>query len=232
MGPWIMQQHWHNLLFAHWPVDSAALRQAVPQELTLDTFEGQAWVGIVAFRLSGIKLRGLPQVAPVASFPEVNVRTYVTYKGRPGVYFMSLDADNPLAIALARPWFHLNYYNSHISFREEGKSVRFRSRRIERNAPQARLSVSYAPLNDAQAYRPCPLERWLTDRYCYYVCRKRRVFRCDIEHARWPLQRATAEFRENSMAQAQGIMLPAIEPLLHFAPYMEAHIWTLYGVES
>lgn len=144
-GPWIMQQRWHNLLFAHWPVASAALRRAVPQEFALDTFGGQAWLGIVAFRLSGIKLRGLPHVGPLASFPEVNVRTYVTYNGRPGVYFMSLDADNPLAIALARPWFHLNYYNSHISFREEAGGVRFRSRRTERCAPEARLRATYAP---------------------------------------------------------------------------------------
>lgn len=225
-----MQQRWHNLLFAHWPVDPAALRRAVPRELTIDTFNGQAWLGIVAFRLSGVKLRGLPEVPPVASFPEVNVRTYVTYNGRPGVYFLSLDADNPLAIALARPWFRLNYYNSEISFQEAGDCVEFRSRRIERGAPQAQLCAEYRPLPCEEAFHPGPLEHWLTDRFSYYVVPRHRVLRCDIEHAPWRLQPACARFTENSMAQAYGVELPTLEPLLHYARFMEAHVWPLRRV--
>lgn len=190
---------------------------------------------MVVFRLSGVKLRGLPQFGPVASFAEVNVRTYVTYHGRPGVYFMSLDADNPLAVALARPWFRLNYYNSEISLRvsEEGESaVQFKSRRIERGAPEARLEVTYAPLPGVEDYRPSSLERWLTERYCYYVVHNRGVLRCDIEHGRWPLQPARAAFVENSMAEAHRIKLPARTPLLHYVPFMEAHIWPLRNVEQ
>lgn len=231
-GPWIMQQRWHNLLFAHWRVDPAALRPAVPSELAIDTFNGRAWLGIVAFRLSGVKLRGLPEVPQVASFPEVNVRTYVTYNGRPGVYFLSLDADNPLAIALARPWFRLNYYNSEIGFHEAGDCVEFRSRRIERGAPQAELGIEYQPLACEEVFRTGPLEHWLTDRFSYYVVPGHRVMRCDIEHAPWPLQPASACFDENSMAQAHGIELPSVRPLLHYARYMEAHVWPLRRVSQ
>lgn len=236
-GPWIMRQRWHNLLFAHWPVEHSVLRAAVPPKLSVDTFDGQAWLGMVVFQLSSVRLRGLPQIAPVASFAEVNVRTYVTYNDRPGVYFMSLDADNPLAVALARPWFRLNYYNSEISLRvsgdgEDGESgMQFKSRRIERGAPEARLEVTYARLPSLGDYCPTLLERWLTERYCYYAVRNHRVLRCDIEHGRWPLQPARAAFAENSMAEAHGIKLPACTPLLHYVPFMEARIWPLRNVE-
>ncbi len=229
-GPWIMRQRWHNLLFAHWPVPADQLRQVVPGELEIDTCDGQAWLGIVVFRLTGIKLRLLPEVPALASFPEVNVRTYVRYKGRPGVYFLSLDADNPLSVALARPWFKLNYYNAEVDFHADKEGVHVASRRLERGIPEARLQVCYRP-TAGETCRPGPLERWLTERYCYYAVRRHRVYRCDIDHPQWPLQPAAASFAENSMAQAHGIELPAETPLLHYVRFMEAHVWLLRRAE-
>jgi uncharacterized protein len=228
-GPWIMRQRWHNLLFAHWPVPIDQLRRAVPPELRIDTYEGEAWLGLVVFRLSGVGLRGLPTVKAVASFPEVNVRTYVTQGDRPGVYFLSLDADNPLAVAIARPWFALNYYNADIGFSSKGGTVTFKCRRIQRRVPEARLQVSYKP---TEAYVAANrLEAWLTERYSYYTVRGGHVHRCDIRHPEWPLQRARASFDENSMAESHGITLPDTAPLLHYCRYMEAHIWPLRLVE-
>src|SRR5437870_3081095 len=109
--PWIMTQTWHNILFVHWPCPPELLRPLLPEELSIDTFDGSAWVGIVAFRMTGIRLRGFPAMPIVERFPEINVRTYVRFDNRPGVYFLSLDADNPFAIALAKPWFRLAYRN-------------------------------------------------------------------------------------------------------------------------
>src|SRR5438477_3264168 len=119
-GPWTMAQTWHDLLFAHWPVSPDLLEPLVPRGVEVDTCEGSAWLGLVAFRLSGIRLRGLPQVPFLAGFPEVNVRTYVA-AGRnahriPGVYFLSLDAGNLLVSAIASPWFRLAYHHAHIRF--------------------------------------------------------------------------------------------------------------------
>src|SRR5215211_2454367 len=124
-----MTQTWHDLLFAHWPLPPDALRPAVPPELEIDTFDGVAWLGLVVFRLSDVRLRGFPEVPLVSHFPEINVRTYVTYGEKPGVYFLSLDADNRLAIALAKPWFRLAYHYSRITFRERPEGIHFRSRR-------------------------------------------------------------------------------------------------------
>ncbi|HEX8218018.1 MAG TPA: DUF2071 domain-containing protein [Chloroflexia bacterium] len=232
-GPWIMRQRWHNLLFAHWPLDPLALRAAVPRELQIDTFGGEAWLGLVVFGLSGIKLRGLPEVKPLASFPEVNLRTYVSYQGQPGVYFISLDADNPLAVAIASRWFKLNYYDAEIRYTRDAAGFHFKSRRIQRRLPEARLDVTYAPADNATA-APCDerLQEWLTERYCYYVARGGRVERCDIEHRPWSLQSARAGFRENSIALPYGIQLDGAEALLHYSRYMEAHIWPLRRTEK
>src|SRR5690349_15567099 len=101
-GPWIMHQNWHDLLFAHWPVPVETLRPLIPAGLSLDTYNGEAWLGLIAFNLSGIRLRGLPPVPFTCQFVELNVRTYVIRDGKPGIYFLSLDASNALAGAIAR----------------------------------------------------------------------------------------------------------------------------------
>src|SRR5688572_2505606 len=107
--PWIMWQRWHDLLFAHWPVPTDVLRTIVPAPLALDTFEGQAWIGVVPFRMTGIRPRYLPALPWLSATPEINVRTYVTVNGVPGVYFFSLDAASYPAVVVARSMFRLNY---------------------------------------------------------------------------------------------------------------------------
>lgn len=232
-GSWIMAQTWHNLLFAHWPVPVSALRSVVPSQLEIDTCDGVGWLGVVAFRLSGIRLRGLPEVSLVSHFPEVNVRTYVHAEGKPGVFFMSLDADNPLAIAIAKPWFRLNYLNAQIHFQKEGSTITISSRRKQRHAPESELDVTYRPCSPPHRAKPGSLEHWLTERYCYYsVGRRGRVYRCEVHHPEWQLQRAKAEIRANTMALSHGITLPEREPLLHYAHCMKAVIWPVRKLKA
>jgi len=104
-----MRQTWHDLLFAHWPVEPALLRPLVPASFELDTFDGAAWVGVVPFWMSGVALRGMPALP---SFPELNVRTYVTTGDRAGVFFFSLDAANRLAVWGARTFLKLPYFHA------------------------------------------------------------------------------------------------------------------------
>src|SRR5437870_3905422 len=115
-GAWCMEQRWHDLLFAHWPVACDQLRNVVPAALEIDTYRGQAWIGVIAFRLSGIRLRGMPSVPGISAFPEVNLRTYVHLDGKPGVLFLSLHCPNRLAMAIARPWFRLPYRYADVHF--------------------------------------------------------------------------------------------------------------------
>src|SRR4051812_15670582 len=101
-SPWVLAQGWYDLLFMHWPVDAAELRRALPPQLPLDTFHGQAYLAVVPFRMAGVRPRLLPAVPWLSAFPELNVRTYVTIDGKPGVYFFSLEAGNPVAVRIAR----------------------------------------------------------------------------------------------------------------------------------
>ncbi|MGA7730880.1 MAG: DUF2071 domain-containing protein [Chloroflexia bacterium] len=228
--PWLMTQTWHNLLFAHWPISPDKLRQHIPASLELETFGGQAWLGVVAFRLSKIRLRGLPEVGLVSHFNELNLRTYVTLGGKPGVLFLSMDADNALAIRMARPWFRLPYTFAHISFEKTRAGYAIESTREGGKGPTAAFRATYRPTSPVYSAQPGTLEHWLTERYCYYSPTPRRTFRCEILHMPWPLQRACAQIEANTLAGAIGIDLAPGPPLLHYARRMTALIWGLEGV--
>src|ERR671920_2567916 len=106
---------WQDLLFMHWPLREDTLRPLIPPGLTLDTFDGSAWLGVVPFRMSGVRPRSLPRVPWLSAFPEINVRTYVTAEGKPGVWFFSLEATSRVAVRVARWAFHLNYLDAQIA---------------------------------------------------------------------------------------------------------------------
>jgi Uncharacterized conserved protein (COG2071) len=109
-GGWLMGQTWVNLLFAHWRVSEEALRAVVPPQLPIDTHDGSAWLGITPFYVRGVRLRGTVPAPLISSFPELNVRTYVSVEGKPGIYFLSLDADSWPAVPAARRTYRLPYY--------------------------------------------------------------------------------------------------------------------------
>jgi uncharacterized protein YqjF (DUF2071 family) len=224
-----MVQSWYSLLFAHWPVPAESLRSRIPPELELDLHGGEAWLGIVPFGMCGIRLRGLPPIPGASAFLELNVRTYVRERGSPdpnktGVWFLSLDAASPLAVAAARAWFHLPYFRAAMSI-EEGEWISYRSRRTHRGATPAGFEARYRATGDVFRSSPGSLESFLTDRFALYaVGRRGRLVRGEIEHAPWPLQPAEAEFSDNRMAQCHGIALPATKPLLHFSRRLDVRI--------
>ena len=226
-----MTQIWHELLFAHWPIEPGVLRSLVPSILPLDTFDGQCWVGIVPFRMTYVRPRWIPPVAALSSFVELNIRTYVTLQGIPGVYFFSLDASNPIAVAIARTFFHLPYYNAVMSSRRAGDSIRYHSKRTHRGIPSAEFEAVYRPVAPIAFAQQGSLEQWLTERYCLYtVAPGKGVYRGDIHHVPWPLQLAELETKKDSMAISHGIHLPEIAPLLHYAQRQEVLIWPLKHV--
>jgi uncharacterized protein len=218
-----MDMTWHDLLFMHWPVPVKALRPLIPAELTIDTFDGEARIGVVPFRMTGVTPHHFPSLPWLSAFPELNVRTYVTDGNKPGVWFFSLDAGNPVAVAVAQRFFHLPYFNAWMSLLDDGSSsILYRSHRTHRAAAEAALEVRYTPKGEVFTSTPGSLAFWLTERYCLYAQdRRRNIWRTDIEHARWPLQPAEAEVTENRMTDWLGIRLPETEPLLHFARHLK-----------
>jgi uncharacterized protein YqjF (DUF2071 family) len=221
-----MAQSWHDLLFAHWPVDAAALRAQIPNKLEIDTFHGRAWIGVVPFRMSGVRLRGTPALPWLSKFPELNVRTYIVAEGKPGVWFFSLDAQNAIAVAVARAWFHLPYFRARMSCEDHDGWIHYRSERTHGGAPGALLEAKYRPAGQVFEAKPEALEHFLTERYCLYAAGPRgRIIRAEIHHPPWRLQVAEAEFAQNTMTQAAGLPLSTQKPLLHFARRQDAVVW-------
>ena len=222
--PWIIAQTWRDLLFAHWPVAPGVLRPLVPAGLAIDTYEGSAWVGVVPFHLRRIAPRGAPEWLALA-FPELNLRTYVTAGGKPGVWFFSLDAASLLAVIGARATFHLPYYWARMRIGDEEEWIAFASRRRHPGGSRARFIARYRPTGPVFQAAPGSLEDWLTARYCLYAAnRAGRLYRGEINHAPWPLQDAALEVRVNTLAAAHGIALTGA-PLLHFARQLDMVTW-------
>lgn len=226
-----MEQTWHDLLFAHAPVDARRLRALVPAALELDTFDGAAWAAVVPFRMSGIRARGLPILPGASAFAELNLRTYVRHRGVPGVWFFALEAENPLAVRVARSLFHLPYHDARMRCRADGEDVEYSSERTHTGVPPARVEVRYGPNGPAATSRPGSLEHFLTERYCLFAANESgRLSRADIHHAPWPLQPAHAAFTLDTLPAAHGLDFPLAPPLLHFARRLDVLIWAPHSV--
>lgn len=223
-GPWIMKQTWHDLLFAHWPVAPVVIRHLVPSQLRLDMSSGHCWIGIVPFWMSRVSPRGIPALPGLSRFPELNVRTYVTYGGKPGVYFFSLDAANVLAVWAARKFFYLPYFYASMHATEGAGSIHYSSKREDHSAE---FHAAYRPITQVLPRNKNSLEHWLTARYCLYAVHQSEVYQCEIHHLPWPLQDAEALIEQNTMASAASINLPDTEPLLHFSKRLDVLIWPL-----
>jgi uncharacterized protein YqjF (DUF2071 family) len=224
--PWLMRQTWHDLLFAHWPIDPRELRSIVPRPFAIDRFHGDAWIGIVAFRMTNVAPRGVPAIPWLSSFPELNVRTYVWADDKPGVYFFSLDAGSALAVRAARAMFNLPYFPASMRMAREADVIRYESRR-RHSHPTAEFLASYAPINSPFRAAVGTIEYFLTERYClYHLDHSGRPYRLEIHHPPWRLHSARATFERNTMAAAGGVPLPTCAPLVHFAQRQDMVAWT------
>ncbi len=224
--PWVVRMRWHDLLFAHWPVPVEALRPLVPPELEIDTFDGRAYLGIVPFRMTDVAPRWLPAPPWAGAFPEVNVRTYVRHEGRGGVWFLSLDAASRIAVEGARLAFHLPYFRARMSSIDDGRDIAYRSERTDPRGRAAAIEVRYRPTGPVELAVPGSFEHWSTDRLRLFARDpKGRLLRTEIAHRAWPLQPAEAEFRVETLAQAQGITLPPGAPHLRFARALDVRAW-------
>lgn len=186
---------WRDLLFAHWRIDPNLLRPLIPPALELDRCQGEAWIGLVPFRMRGVGPAFLPGGS---SFAELNVRTYVRHRGRPGVWFFSLDAASKIGVRLARRFFYLPYFDARMTIEPLDAGFRYTSERTHTNAPPARLEMTYSPIGPPRP--PSPLEDWLTARYSLFSADDAgRVYRGDVAHTPWQLQPATAAWQRLEM---------------------------------
>jgi uncharacterized protein len=232
-SPWVMTQRWNDLLFAHWPLPASELTHLLPEALTVDTFDGSAWVGVVPFWMDQIRMRVLPPIPGANRFPELNLRTYVRerHTNQPGVYFFSLDAASALAVSAARLFYRLPYYWARMKIEsDENRGFHYSSDRLLSRHP-AHFRARYRSLG-----KPCVkggIESFLTDRYALFtMTRRREVGRVNIHHLPWPLELAEAEFEVNDLPEAHGIRLPDTKPLLQYSRELTVYIWSLEALGS
>jgi len=221
---WVMTQEWHHTLFVHWPVPAASLREHVPKELEIDTFDGSAWIGIVPFQVKNTRGKFTPAIPFFSSYLEVNVRTYVKYGPRTGVYFFSLDANHLLAVLGAKAIFGLNYKQANISFQEKNH-FEMSSRRVQAAGGNAKMELRYVPDTQVFFAKPGTLEHWITERYCLWTRRGSKLIRGDIHHTKWELQRAQAEISQDMLIPFVQQEFLTQQPLLHYSKYKKAFFW-------
>lgn len=225
-SPYIMHQSWHELLFMHWRMSPEELRRVVPDPLPVDTFDESAWIGVVPFEMRNVRPRLLPAVPGLSRFPELNVRTYVTLGGRPGVYFFSLDASNPVIVELARAVFSLPYQNATMACSVKGETVHYASTRTDSRAAPAYFRAAYCPAGAPFIAAHGTLEYFLTARYCLYTIGPGgSVLRAEIHHRPWRLQTAECEIETNTMTEPIGLRLPDVPPHLLFAKHLDMVTW-------
>lgn len=228
-SPWAVAMRWTDLLFAHWPVPVKDVAGTLPEALEVDTYDGVAWLGIVPFRMEEVRLRGAPVLPGNHHFLEMNVRTYVRepISGHAGVYFFSLDTNNPLAAVAARAWYHLPYFWARMQIDAHGRTIFYSSRRLF-SGTRAALRLEYCGAGHERALPPAErgtLEYFLTERYALFTHFGARLIRADIQHRKWILEPGEAVFSDLSIAAAQGIALPGTSPLLHLAEVQDIVAW-------
>ena len=219
---------WRELLFAHWVVDASVVRPLIPAGLQLDLFEDRCYVGAVPFLMERVTPRLVPPLPGLHAFPELNLRTYVTLGGKPGVWFFSLDAGQKLAVRVARRFFHLPYFDARFEIAMAGSQVNYSSVRTHRRAAAAVFSATYQAAGPVYRSAAGSLDAWLTERYCLYSADTRRRIYCgEIDHQPWPLQKASASIHRNTLGNSLGIALHHPPAALHFAKLLDVRAWNV-----
>jgi len=209
----VLSMRWEDLLFAHWRVEPGTVEANLPGGFEVDTYDGAAWLGVVPFVMRNIRPRGTPRCLGL-DFAELNLRTYVRVGGERGVYFFSLDADDILGVTGARLGYDLPYYRAKTDVDTGDGEIRFGSSRRDPRAPSAEFDATYSPKGEGFVADEGSLAEFLTERYAFFVASGDGVVRGEISHPRWRLYDADAEFRTNTLFDANGFGKPDGDPHL------------------
>jgi uncharacterized protein YqjF (DUF2071 family) len=227
-----MHQKWGKLLFMHWRIDENLLRPLIPDELTIDTFDGSAWIAVVPFTMWDIRAFPpyVPPVPGLSAMHELNVRTYITYNDVPGVWFFSLDCDSASAVLGARISYYLNYLHADITLEQRQNTIDYKLARLD--DPPASFRASWSIGDPLPTSTPGSIEFFLTERYRLYTQHNEKLYRARIYHQPWPLRTATLHSMSSSMIESMRIPTPEGQPLLHYAEEISVDIWALERVKE
>lgn len=227
----LMLQSWMDLSFVHWAYDQADVQELLPAGVKVDTFGGDAWVGLIGFSMQGIRYRKGPSAGHFSNFPEINVRTYVVDpQGRRNVWFFSLDINRYAPVAVAQSLFGLPYrWGSCERFHDGERRIYTVRRRSLRNRG-ARTRFVVEPGRVIEPGTETSLERFLTARWGMSTVWRGDLFHGAVDHPRWPLQRATLVEIDDTLVTAAGLPSPAGLPLVHYSTGVAVKIGKLERV--
>jgi hypothetical protein len=220
----LMEHHWGKLLFMHWPIPAERLRPLIPPQLTIDTFDGEAWVGITPFTLWDVRLSFTPPVPYLSDFHELNVRTYVLYRGVPGVWFFSLNTNSSATVFGARTFYFLPYFNARIDLRQQDDTIDYHLHRTDAERG-GRFDASWEIGKELPEAEPGTLEFFLTERYCLYSASGESIYRARIHHRPWPLRQAALRSYASDIAEADYLPTLKSKPLVHYAEALAVDVW-------
>lgn len=222
-GPARGFQQWRSLLFIHWEVAEETLRHLVPRSLDLDLLDGKAYVGVVPFAMEGVRPAWCPRFAAFR-FLETNVRTYVIHRGRPGVYFFSLDAASRIAVWAARKFWGLPYFDATMEMRVEEEEVFYETRRPD--GPHHRVRYRWGePLGSS---REGTAEFFFLERYLLFVERQNQILAGQVHHSPYPAHQAEILEVNDSLMDAAGLAKLSETPcFVHYSPGVDVEIFDL-----
>lgn len=215
--PWLLDMVWRDVCFAHWRADAAIVARALPAGVTLDTFAGDAWLSIVPFRLTGVRLRCMPVLPGFTDIPEINLRTYVRVGDVPGIWFFSLDAAGAPAVVGARFMTSLPYFHARIATREADGEITYASERREPRVRAGRFTARYRAPTIERTVESRGLEAFLHERYRFFTRRSTTLVSGRIAHAPWSLGPIAIDITENTLGDLIGHPLVGPPAVAYFA---------------
>jgi uncharacterized protein len=218
-----MRQRWDRLTFLHWGYDPEVVQRLLPAGLTVEAYQGAAWVGLVPFFME-VRIPGLPRLPWLLEFPETNVRTYVRGpEGESGVWFFSLDAARLAAVSMARILYRVPYFWSRMDVAREGEVMRYRS---QRHPPfgrgQSTTEVRIGP--EYSSDQLTEFDHYLTARWTLYGTWGQRLLVARAEHLPWRLHRATVLSCRGDLVEVAGLPVPTGDPIIHWSPGVTVRI--------
>lgn len=212
---WAYYQEWNDAIFLHWKIPLEILRPLVPASMLIDTFEGNAYVSLVAFKMEKIRPRNLPSVNFISDFDEINIRTYIDIDNKKGVYFLNIEAGKRLSVFIAKWVSGLPY--------EFAKTNRTQNR-YKSNHPKKdfRLDMSYT-IQESITNKTA-LDMWLTERYCLYLEDQQNLYRYDIQHLPWELNHISVSNLELDYCFEQ-VKLNNVADICHYSKGVQVLAW-------
>jgi uncharacterized protein YqjF (DUF2071 family) len=224
LSPWVWSQHWLDVLFLHWRVAPAEMREHIPPPLDLDTYDGDAWVSLVVFRLR-VRPRGLPFLPGLCQLLEANLRTYVQLRGRPGIWFLDVLADNRFAIRAARLLTPMPYTRAGFAYSRQREEFTIQIERAADRRDRNCAAASFAASFGAGCEQPVfdgTLGSWLLERYRLYLAGRRRLLCADVVHPPWPVRQVELTQFRNTVGRSAGLDLSRPPDAIHYSPGVRA----------